>query len=187
MSGRAIGSHQSATRGTDCWLTPPSLLRQLGPFDLDPCAAPEPRPWPTAARHITLPEDGLNAIWAGRVLLNPPYADSGRWLGRLAAHGQGTALIFARTETALFARYVWEEATAVLFLTGRITFHRPDGRPGVGNAGAPSVLVAYGQADADALRNSGIPGAFVPGWSCCGLESVMNGQGSLFDLGTAAS
>jgi hypothetical protein len=327
VSGRAIGSHQSATAGTDIWLTPPDLLRRLGSFDLDPCAAPPPRPWPTAARHIALPDDGLSAVWAvwrtlegkvclcpchlsaspstvtdarqrldgsaaalsadsggqstptatglrprrasltgvpgvgpapestppsrcendgqipprlsrsatrgtgtaelplagsgvetaarvteasnsgaprlcpdcstwlcpdcstcsldskPRVFLNPPYSDVGRWLGRLSAHGQGTALIFARTETALFTRYVWQKATAALFLTGRITFCRPSGRPGKGNSGAPSVLVAYGQADAGMLRDSGIPGAFVSGWSCAGQVPVMD---SLFDLGEAS-
>jgi hypothetical protein len=36
-----IGSHTRAFRGkTDCWLTPPEIIRALGPFDLDPCAAP---------------------------------------------------------------------------------------------------------------------------------------------------
>ena len=32
---------------------------------------------------------------------------------------------------------------------------------GSGNAGAPSVLVAYGQDDADRLRTSGLPGRYV--------------------------
>ena len=137
MTGRAMGSHQSAVTGSDVWLTPPDLLHQLGPFDLDPCAAPPPRPWPTADRHIALPDDGLSAVWQGRVWLNPPYSDVGRWLGRLAAHGQGTALIFARTETALFARYVWREASAVLFLTGRITFCQAIRAAGSGERGSP--------------------------------------------------
>lgn len=162
---RAIGGHESAQTGTDCWLTPPALITALGPFDLDPCAAPEPRPWPTAARHITLPDDGLTAAWDGRVFLNPPYSAIDRWLGRLAAHGHGTALIFARTETARFTRYVWREATALLFLSGRLTFHRPNGKPGPGDAGAPSVLAAYGQQDAGRLYASGLPGAFVPAWA----------------------
>src|SRR6266700_2805786 len=105
---------------TGTWLTPPALLATLGPFDLDPCAAPRPRPWPTAARHIIRPANGLAERWEGRVWLNPPYSVIGPWAGRLAGHGQGTALIFARTETAWFAGYVWAKATALLFLAGRI-------------------------------------------------------------------
>lgn len=157
------GGHRrkGAFGGTDVWLTPPSLLEVLGPFDLDPCAGPEPRPWSTAKRHITLPQDGLRAEWSGRCWVNPPYTAIGPWLAKLADHGTGTALIFARTETAAFQRHVWGRATACLFLAGRITFCTPSGKPGKGNAGAPSVLVAYGDRDAQALASSGLPGGLV--------------------------
>jgi len=163
----AIGGHQSARARTDTWLTPPGILQALGPFDLDPCAAPEPRPWSTAARHITRPDDGLTETWHGRVWLNPPYsADVGPWVGRLAGHGCGTALVFARTETSWFVDYVWRKATALLFVAGRLHFCYPDGQTAEANAGAPSALVAYGQGDASRLLGSGIEGAYVSGWSC---------------------
>lgn len=84
----------------------------------------------------------------------------------MADHGAGTALIFARTETAIFFEAVWERATAVLFLKGRLHFLRADGTlpradVGGGNAGAPSVLIAYGDDDAARLRLSGIPGKWL--------------------------
>src|SRR5437867_202275 len=63
MTAATMGGHQSSHMQTDVWLTPPHILAALGPFDLDPCAAPEPRPWPTAERHIALPDDGLAADW----------------------------------------------------------------------------------------------------------------------------
>lgn len=47
----AIGSHHSARSQTDEWLTPPEILGELGPFDLDPCA-PLTRPWGTAAKRL---------------------------------------------------------------------------------------------------------------------------------------
>lgn len=154
-----MGSHQSARMASGTWLTPPHILAALGPFDLDPCAAPDPRPWTTAAVHYTLPVDGLSLPWHGRVWLNPPYSRQvGAWLTRLADHGTGIALTFARTETAWFVRTVWQRATAALFLHGRITFHRSDGAAGRENAGAPSVLVAYGTADADVLASCNLPG-----------------------------
>jgi hypothetical protein len=158
---RPVQVHRRAGGGTDVWLTPPDLLAQLGPFDLDPCAAPEPRPWPTAAEHYTAEVDGLRQSWRGRCWVNPPYSDYEPWLSRLADHGHGTALIFARTETAAFHRQVWDRATALLFLKGRITFHRHNGKPGQGSAGAPSVLVAYGTHDAERLATCGIDGAYV--------------------------
>lgn len=160
---RSMGGHQSAGSDSEVWLTPPDLLRALGPFDLDPAAAPEPRPWPTAARHYTREDDGFLRRWVGRVWLNPPYQTSviGRWLLRLADHGCGTALIFARTETEAFHTAVWPRAHALLFLHGRLHFHHRDGRRAIDNAGAPSVLVAYGESDAARLALCRLPGALV--------------------------
>lgn len=161
-----MGSHQSARSQTDCWLTPPALIEALGgadSFDLDPCSLPE-RPWPTARAHYTEAENGLLLPWFGRVWLNPPYSVSAltRFLGRMAGHGQGTALIFARTETDAFHRFVWEAATGLLFLRGRLNFHAADGRRADANGGAPSVLIAYGCEDRDILAAAPIDGAFVP-------------------------
>lgn len=164
-TNRAMGSHQCATTGDDVWLTPRYVLDALGPFDLDPCAAPVEANWLTAADHYRLPEDGLTLPWHGRVWCNPPYSSVWRWLDRLANHGSGTALIFARTETAGFQAHVWGRATAVLFLAGRLTFHHRDGSKAAANSGAPSCLVAYGSDDADRLAACELHGAFVHSWS----------------------
>jgi phage N-6-adenine-methyltransferase len=155
----AMGSHQSHSGGADEWLTPPSLIDALGPFDLDPCA-PRLRPWDTAARHYTIEDDGLRHEWSGRVWLNPPYSQAARWLHRLAEHGQGTALIFARTETALWFEHVWPRASALLFIRGRLHFHYASGKRAPANSGAPSVLAAYGPQDAQMLAAVPIVGHF---------------------------
>lgn len=161
----SIGKHQSASSGSDTWLTPRHVLDAIGPFDLDPCAAPDPVRWPTAKNHFTYRDDGISQSWAGRVWLNPPYASAWRWVERLADHGDGIALLFARTETKPFTRFVWDRADALLFLTGRLTFHTADGAKGVGNSGAPSVLIAYGSRNVDALAQSGLAGYLVAGWT----------------------
>lgn len=158
-----MGEHPYAARpiaGTHVWLTPPEILSRLGEFDLDPCAAPEPRPWPTAKRHIALPDDGLTAEWEGRVWCNPPFGShTGQWLGRMALHGNGIALAFARTDTAMFHSWVFGKADAVLFVQRRPHFCLPDGTRAKGNSGGPICLIAYGQHNVDALRSSGIAGA----------------------------
>lgn len=160
MAG-AMGSHQSANAITDVWLTPPWILEALGPFDLDPCS-PLDRPWDTAAKHYTIEDDGLAQQWKGSVWMNPPYgAAAATWLERLAQHGNGIALVFARTETRMFFKHVWPHATALLFIEGRLHFHYPDGTRAKANSGAPSVLIAYGDQMAERLANSGIAGAFV--------------------------
>jgi hypothetical protein len=138
----------------ETWLTPPHILRALGPFDLDPCAALQ-QPWRTAHRQFTILENGLNQEWSGRVWCNPPYGQkTGQWLAKLADHGDGIALIFARTETAMFFDHVWNRASALLFIEGRLHFHHIDGTKAKANAGAPSVLIAYGESCAQRLRNS---------------------------------
>lgn len=156
---KGIGGHHRGHRGrTDTWLTPPAIIKALAPFDLDPCCPPD-MPWKTASAMISEPDDGLSAAWHGAVWLNPPYgSQTGRWLSRLADHANGIALIFARTETRDFHRYVWQRATAALFLEGRINFHHHDGTRAEKNAGGPSVLVAYGQGCASRLLTCGIKG-----------------------------
>lgn len=157
---RAMGSHHSARAQTTTWLTPLHIIRDLGPFDMDPCAHPD---WPTARERVCLPTDGLSVPWEGRAWLNPPYGNQAwAWLQRLAQHGRGTALVFARTETAGFVREVWGKASAVFFLHGRLHFHHADGTRAAANAGAPSCLVAYGAHDARRLQASGLPGTYVP-------------------------
>ena len=157
----SIGSHQSAKAKTDEWLTPPQILDPLGKFDLDPCS-PINRPWPTATNHYTIKDNGLNQPWEGRVWCNPPYGrETGKWLSRCADHGNAMALVFARTETEMFFEHIWSKAVALLFLKGRLHFHRSDGVRAAFNAGGPSVLVAYSANNAFHLLQSRIPGAFV--------------------------
>lgn len=158
-----IGGHTLPQNGrTNDWLTPPDILRALGEFDLDPCCPPV-MPWRTAAYMIHDDSgDGLVADWYGRVWCNPPYGEgTAAWLRKMAEHGRGTALVFARTETAMFRDHVWPFATAALFLHGRIHFHGTDGRRAKGNAGGPSVLLAYGALDAAILKGSGIAGKYL--------------------------
>lgn len=164
MAKKGMGGHQSQRAITETWLTPREILAPLGPFDLDPCSAPNPELWPTAQNHFTFPQqNGLLLPWEGRVWLNPPYGrEMGRWLARMAEHGRGTSMIFARTETDAFFSYVWEQADAVMFLKGRVHFHLPDGTRSNNNGGAPSVLIAYGAEDAERLIESGLDGAIVP-------------------------
>jgi hypothetical protein len=160
----SIGSHQRARMLNDEWLTPPEILSALGPFDLDPCA-PINRPWDMAAHHYNVLDMGLMKPWYGRVWLNPPYgSQTGAWLEKMASHGNGVALIFARTETVMFFSHVWNKANALLFVEGRLFFHFVNGERAHYNSGAPSVLISYGINNVASLRNSGINGAFIESW-----------------------
>lgn len=170
MSGPRFSG--AVTARTDEWLTAPATHAAVGgweAFDLDPAAMVD-QPWPTARRHYTIRDNGLTLRWdADSIWMNPPYSRGllGRFMARMAAHGCGIALIFARTDTEAFHAHVWGAATALLFLRGRQQFCLPigtpalraDGRPA--DAGAPSVLCAYGARQADVLAACGLEGQFV--------------------------
>lgn len=151
----SLSSHQSARMKNDEWLTPPEILRVLGDFDLDPCAPQHP-PWHLAT--VTyFGGGGLERQWFGRVWCNPPFdRESVKWLRKMVSHGNGIALIAARTETAMFYECVWNTADAVCFIRGRPHFHYVDGTRAKANSGAPICLIAYGEHNAQVLRDSGL-------------------------------
>lgn len=148
--------HESPVQISETWLTPPSILKTLGEFDLDPCC-PQGMPWQTAARMVTPEEDGLALPWFGRVWCNPPWGRKAEpWLSRLAAHGNGVALLPARTETQMFFTHVWGKADSVLFVRGRPSFHHKDGAKAKANCGVPIVLIGFGEENAAALDRCGL-------------------------------
>lgn len=152
----SMSSHQSARAKSVTWLTPPEWIKALGPFDTDPCCPPV-MPWPTATTMYSEAQDGMAQPWNGRVWLNPPFGarEWPRWVERLAQHGNGIALLAARTETREFHRLVWGKADALCF-TGptRPHFHHADGARAKANSGAPIVLIAYGIENVWALERA---------------------------------
>lgn len=151
-----LSGHQSAKMKNGEWLTPPEVLENLGPFDLDPCA-PIVRPWSTAEHHYTIEDNGLLKPWEGRIWLNPPFGrEAVRWLRKMAEHNNGIALIPARTETKMFYETIWGKAAGVLFIKGRPHFHFVDGKRASFNSGAPICLIAYGKENLDILKASGL-------------------------------
>ena len=142
------------------WLTPPWITEALGSFDLDPCGAPN---HDIADRTYLLEkgDDGLRDPWFGRVWLNPPYGRASKpFFERMARHGVGTALMFARTDTQLFHQHVFPKASGILFLKGRVKFLTPEFEQR-DRTNAPSCLIAYGSEDARILAAASLPGAFV--------------------------
>lgn len=159
---KAMNAHHSAAMKSDTYLTPKWMIDALGPFDLDPCT-PEIMPWQTAAHRFTKKEDGLIQEWFGRVWLNPPYGRQAvRWTRKLSDHGNGTALLLARTETADWFETIWPVAHSILFLKGRIYFHDETGKRLPANCGAAPALVAYGEYNSEMIAQSKIEGKHIP-------------------------
>jgi hypothetical protein len=99
------------------------------------------------------------------IWLNPPFDryEVGKWVRKLAEHGNGIALLHARTEAEWFVP-VWGKARAILFLADRLHFYYPDGRRAEANSGAPACLAAFGDGCASRLYNSGLKGAYIEQW-----------------------
>lgn len=142
----------------DTWATPPEVFDRackmcgVRPV-LDVCATAETAKcaaWygPGGER-----DSGLAAEWDRPWWCNPPYSEVAKWVAR--AHGQtvmhdlgvpGLMLVFAKTDTAWWHRYV-EGRTAVVrpyFWKGRIRFLGAGGVRGKNSAPYPSVVLRFG-------------------------------------------
>lgn len=140
------------TGATNTWFTPQSIIKPFGAFDLDPCTQSF-RPFDTAKKHICedLGECGLKTDWHGRVWLNPPYGKGiADWLLKLARHGNGIALVFARTDTAWCQKAI-AHADGVNFLKGRISFISSAGKES-SNAATGSMLLAFGRENCESIK-----------------------------------
>jgi phage N-6-adenine-methyltransferase len=121
-----VPSTKPAGWTSDCWGTPPEMVREMeaefGPFELDPCATPETA---KAPKFYTVFDNGLLLPWRGRVWLNPPYSDPTPWLQRaVAAQEDGclvVALLPASTDANWFHDLVLPNAE-VRFIRQRVRF-----------------------------------------------------------------
>lgn len=140
----AAGEPASHKGKTNTWYTPKEITNSLGSFWLDPCTNSS-APFYHASYNCKhdLGEDGLSWEWRNRVWLNPPYGrEIEVWLDKLYHHGNGMALVFARTETAWAQKHM-KCCDGFNLLKGRISFVAEDNRKST-NAATGSMLLAYG-------------------------------------------
>lgn len=154
-------SFEKSKNSTDEWYTPKEIIDALGEFDLDPCAPMRPL-WRTARVMYNKEQDGLKQKWEGRVWLNPPYSRPTieHFITRMVEHNNGIALLFNRPDNKMFQNVVFPKAKGILFMKGRIKFHREDGTIGE-SPGCGSILVAFGEENAETLRSSNIEGRYI--------------------------
>ena len=147
---------------TDEYGTPAFIVQMLGKFQLDPCAS-------SYAKHArvnwTKEQNGLNRKWIGRVFMNPPYSHPlvAQFTERFILHGNGIALVLARTGTKWFQKML-VRADAVFFMQGRINFLR-NGKQ-TKNSAMSSVFIAIGKQNVAVLQKLKLKGVLLYGNRC---------------------
>lgn len=141
---------------TDDWYTPRYIFDALGErFDLDVAAPTDgPRHVPTSAWYSA---NALTLPWRGFVWMNPPFGHQStkrKWLTKFFAHGHGVALVPDRTSAPWFQEFA-PKADAILWVSPKIKFERPDGTLGE-SPGTGTALFAAGERAKRALLRSGL-------------------------------
>jgi hypothetical protein len=137
---------------SDEWYTPKYIFDALGcTFDLD-VAGPG---WGKC--HVpadcAIPAASLNLRWNGFIWMNPPFGGRNGlepWLDKFFEHGNGIALVPDRTSAPWFQKAA-KRANALLFVSPKVKFERPDGSVGK-SPGCGTVLMSAGLKGRWALR-----------------------------------
>ena len=148
-------SHEARNSTKIDWFTPPHIFNALGlTFDLDPCSAGEGKDCVPAINRYTIEDDGLKKDWFGLVFCNPPYgSQTSFWLEKMSQHKNGIALVFARSGTKWWQKLA-PTTSLICFMSGRVKFINGQTNKIEAAAGADSVLMAWGDTSANALRQS---------------------------------
>ncbi len=130
---------------TDEWATPQDFFDTLNAefqFTLDPCATPENA---KCRNFYTKAENGLTKNWGGEfVFCNPPYGkEISLWIQKAYEESRKpntrvVLLIPARTDTRYFHEYIYNKATEIRFIRGRLKFGNAKN-----SAPFPSMVVIY--------------------------------------------
>ncbi|MFN7610962.1 MAG: DNA N-6-adenine-methyltransferase [bacterium] len=136
---------------SDDWFTPAYIFEALGcGFDMDVAAPLEgPRHVPC---NVWIHQKSLSESWTGFVWMNPPFGGRNGiapWLRKFIQHGNGIALTPDRTSAPWFTEAA-PKMDAILFVSPKIKFERPDGSTG-DSPGTGTALMAIGRKGAAAL------------------------------------
>jgi ParB family chromosome partitioning protein len=126
-------NHRAQGTGDNEWFTPAEYIEAarafMGGIDLDPASHPLAQKTVRARKFFTKEQDGLKQKWAGRVWLNPPYAQPeieyfcDKMVAEVKSGNVEEAVMLTHnyTDTAWFHK-LESEACSICFTRGRIRF-----------------------------------------------------------------
>jgi hypothetical protein len=167
LDGRKVRGTQGT--GENEWFTPSKYIEMartaLGEIDLDPATHARAQEIIKAKKFFTVDDDGLAQPWAGRIWLNPPYAQPmiadfvNKLVGEFSSGSVTEAILLTHnyTDTEWFHTAA-RAARAICFTRGRIRFLTPDG-----DEAAPTQGQAffYFGADDAAFRSAFVTTGFI--------------------------
>lgn len=129
--------HVTNNSKDDEWYTPARFIesarRAMGSIDLDPASNDFANETVKAGTYYTESDNGLDKEWFGNVWLNPPYSSVlvQRFADKVvnSEFNQAIVLVNNATETGWF-RKLADNASAIVFTTGRIKYYKRDGEHG---------------------------------------------------------
>ena len=136
--GESKHVNRTTFTGNNEWFTPQEHVerarRVLGEIDLDPASHVIAQSRVQAKAFFTEKDDGLTKDWAGRIWLNPPYAQPaiGHFVDKIVEEvgsgrvEQAIMLTHNYTDTAWFQKAA-RAASSLCFTRGRIRFVSPTG------------------------------------------------------------
>jgi phage N-6-adenine-methyltransferase len=147
---------------TPNWGTPKSLLKTLKErykISLDPCARNATEA--VCERFYSPSDDGLIQSWDTEdwCFVNPPYSrDIGKWMRKCVEESEKgnkiIALVPARTDTKWFHNYVFNKASEIYLIKGRLKFIDLDNTQKTYGAPFPSMIVIYDKYNKNTRFNS---------------------------------
>jgi phage N-6-adenine-methyltransferase len=152
VSGIINKPHIAYNSGNNEWYTPSEYIESarlvMGEIALDPASSELANTVVKAKDYFTIETNGIEALWHGKIWLNPPYSSDlvSKFVDKLVESydnqdvDETIVLVNNATETKWFQSLI-EIASAICFTFGRVKYWCPEGNQGAPLQGQAIVYI----------------------------------------------